>query len=344
METDRAGRRAGGVDQSELPLNTQTLRALIQASPSGIIAVDRDGRLRMWNPAAERVFGWQEGEVLGQRILAEALESWETYEEYRTRALAGETFSDIGLIASRKDGRALQLSFSTAPLLDGRGTIIGTMAVILDVTERNRMADALASSLARTEQLSDDTVHVLAAAIEKRDPYTAGHQQRVGSLAAALAERLGFSPERQRAVRFASIIHDLGKLYIPAEILCKPSRLNDLERRLMETHPVAGYEILKSFDFPWPIASIVHQHHERLDGSGYPAGLCRDAILPEARVLGVADVVEAISSHRPYRPAKGDAAALREIEAGAGTRYDPEVAEALFSLLDGEGRLPVGEG
>ena len=344
METKGTGREAEDGEKPELPLNTQTLRALIQASPQGIIAVDCAGRLRIWNPAAEQVFGWRESEVLGQRIPAEALEDWATYEEYRQRALAGETFSDIGLTACRRDGLDLHLSFSTAPVLDREGAIIGTMAVIADVTERRRMEEALAKSLARTEQLTDDTIQVLAAAIEKRDPYTAGHQRRVGHLATALAQRLGFPPERQRAVRFAAIIHDLGKLYVPAEILCKPSHLSDLERRLMEAHPGAGYEILNGFDFPWPIASIVHQHHERLDGSGYPGGLARDAILPEARIVGVADVVEAISSHRPYRPAKGDAAALREIEAGVGTRYDPEVAEALFSLLDGEGRLPLTEG
>jgi len=340
MKTELTGRPVGQGDKPALPLNTQTLQALIRASPLGIIAVDCDGRLRLWNQAAESIFGWREAEVLGQRIPAEALESWEVYEGIRTRALSGESFSGLGLNVCRRDGLAVQISFSTAPVLDHSGEIIGTMAVISDVTERQRMADALAKSLARTERLTDDTIHMLATAIEKRDPYTAGHQRRVGRLAVALAERMGWPAEQLRAVRFAAIIHDLGKLYIPAEILCKPTCLSELERRLIEAHPLAGYEILKGIDFPWPIASIVHQHHERFDGSGYPRGLCRDDILPEARILGVADVVEAISSHRPYRPAMGDQKAVAEIRSGIGTHYDPEVAEAFFSLLDGEGRLP----
>jgi PAS domain S-box-containing protein/putative nucleotidyltransferase with HDIG domain len=343
MNDQHVGRPAAP-EKSDLPLNTQTLWALIQASPLGILAVDVDGRVRMWNPAATSIFGWQESEVLGQLIPATSLEDWDTYEGIRKRALAGEAFSGIGLTSRTKLGSQVQISFSTAPVLDTQGTIIGTMAVISDVTESKRMEEALSRSLEKTKRLTDDTINVLASAIEKRDPYTAGHQQRVGRLAAALAARMRYPEEQRRAVRLAAIIHDIGKLYVPAEILCKPSRLHEIEVRLIETHATAGFEILKGIDFPWPIADIVHQHHERLDGSGYPAGIGGDAILPEARIVCVADVVEAISSHRPYRPAKGDAAAIREICDGIGTRYDPDVADALFSLLDADGRLPVQEG
>jgi PAS domain S-box-containing protein/putative nucleotidyltransferase with HDIG domain len=341
MERIHAGNSVGDRGTPRLSLNMQTLWALVQASPLGIIAVDYDGRLRMWNPAAERIFGWQKNEVLGRLIPAASLEDWDAYETIRKRALAGESFSGVGMTSRTREGLQVQISLSTAPVLDHQGRIIGTMAVISDVTERKKMEEALSRSLEKTERLTDDTINVLASAIEKRDPYTAGHQQRVGRLAVALAARMRYPVERLRAVRLAAIIHDIGKLYVPAEILCKPSRLSEIELRLLESHAIAGYEILKGIDFPWPIADIVRQHHERLDGSGYPAGLLRDEILPEARIVGVADVVEAISSHRPYRPALGDEAAVREIRNGIGTRYDPEVAEALFSLLDADGRLPA---
>ncbi len=340
MKKDQAGNSGEERGTPRLSLNMQTLSALIQASPLGIMAVDFDGRLRMWNPAAERIFGWQKSEVLGRLIPAASLENWELYETIRKRALAGESFSGIGMTSRTKGGLQVQISFSTAPVLDQRGRIIGTMAVLSDITERKKMEEALSRSLEKTERLTDDTINVLASAIEKRDPYTAGHQQRVGRLAVALAGRMRYAQEQLRAVRLAAIIHDIGKLYVPAEILCKPSRLSEIELRLLESHAVAGYEILKGIDFPWPIAEIVHQHHERLDGSGYPGGLMHDEILPEARIVGVADVVEAISSHRPYRPALGDEAAVREIRDGIGTRYDAEVADALFSLLDADGRLP----
>jgi PAS domain S-box-containing protein/putative nucleotidyltransferase with HDIG domain len=319
----------------------QTLWALIQASPLGIIALDCEGRLQMWNPAAENIFGWQKSEVLGQLIPAASLENWEDYEEIRKRALAGETFSGIEMRSRNRTGLQVEISFSTAPVFDRQRRIIGTMAVLSDDTERKKMEEALSRSLEKTRSLTDDIIQVLVSAIEKRDPYTAGHQQRVGRLAAALAERMGYPQERLRAVRLAAMIHDLGKLYVPAEILCKPSRLSEIELRLLESHAGAGYEILKGVDFPWPIAEIIRQHHERLDGSGYPSGLLGGEILPESRILAVADVVEAISSHRPYRPALGGEAAIREIRDGIGTRYDSDVAEALFSLLDADGRLEI---
>jgi PAS domain S-box-containing protein/putative nucleotidyltransferase with HDIG domain len=341
MEGNHADYRAEDQDSPQLSLNMQTLWALIQASPLGIIAVDRDGRLRMWNPAAERMFGWQKSEVLGQFIPAASLENWNAYEEIRKRALAGETFSGIEMASRAREGLQVEISFSTAPVLDRQGRIIGTMAVLSDVTERKEMEEALSKSLEKTRGLTEDIIHVLASAIEKRDPYTAGHQQRVGRLAEALAARMGYPRERLRAVRLAAMIHDVGKLYVPAEILCKPSRLSEIELRLLESHAGAGYEILKGIDFPWPIAEIVGQHHERMDGSGYPGGLLGGEIHPESRILAVADVVEAISSHRPYRPALGDEAAICEVRDGIGTRYDAEVAEALFSLLDSDGRLEI---
>ncbi|MEN6368675.1 MAG: HD domain-containing phosphohydrolase [Thermotogota bacterium] len=185
--------------------------------------------------------------------------------------------------------------------------------------------------LART---LNQTVEALAAAIEVRDSYTAGHQRRVTELAVAIAERIGLPGEALQGLRVASVVHDIGKLAVPAELLSKPSKLTTTEFRLIQTHPDVAREILSSIEFPWPVASIVSQHHERMDGSGYPLGLPGDKILLEARILAVADVVEAMVSHRPYRPALGVDAALSEIRAGRGTRYDPNAADACIALFE----------
>lgn len=184
------------------------------------------------------------------------------------------------------------------------------------------------------DRVVEEIVSALAAAIGKRDPYTAGHQQRVAQLACAIAEEIGgFDHDRLKGLRMAATIHDLGKLYIPAEILAKPGRLTELEFSLIKTHAQAGFEILAGIEFPWPVARIVHQHHERYDGSGYPYGLAGDDILPEARIVGVADVVEAMSSHRPYRPGKGMEVTLQELRDGSGTAYDPLIVDACFKVF-----------
>ncbi|BCO08229.1 two-component system response regulator [Desulfolithobacter dissulfuricans] len=181
-------------------------------------------------------------------------------------------------------------------------------------------------------------VDVVAAIVEKRDPYTAGHEQRVASLARAIAREMGLTSRKIEGLHLAAIIHDLGKVAIPSELLSKPGRLTDLEFQFIQTHVQVGYDILRRMEFPWPLAQIVHQHHERLDGSGYPQGLKDGEIMIEARILGVADVVEAMSSHRPYRPALGIDTALEEINRHRGTLYDADVVEACHNLF-GEGRF-----
>ncbi|MDP2771343.1 MAG: response regulator [Giesbergeria sp.] len=178
-----------------------------------------------------------------------------------------------------------------------------------------------------------DSVTALAAMVEMRDPYTAGHQRRVAQLAAAIAQELLLAPEQVEGVHLAAVVHDVGKIRIPAEILSKPGRLTALEFSLIKEHSQNGYEILKSIDFPWPIAQIVLQHHERLDGSGYPQALKSDQIILEARIVAVADVVEAMSSHRPYRAALGIDVALKEIQRGRGTIYDAAVVDACIGLF-----------
>ncbi|MEN8199383.1 MAG: HD domain-containing phosphohydrolase [Thermodesulfobacteriota bacterium] len=179
-------------------------------------------------------------------------------------------------------------------------------------------------------------VDVVATMVEKRDPYTAGHQQRVADLAVAIARKLDLSERRIEGLRMAALIHDLGKVAIPSEILTKPSRLTDIEYRLIKTHAQVGYDILNrnKVDFPWPIKTIIHQHHEKLDGSGYPKGISGDAILFEARILTVADVVEAMATHRPYRKSIGMVAALENIHTHKETRFDPDVVNACQQLFE----------
>lgn len=184
-----------------------------------------------------------------------------------------------------------------------------------------------------TEAL-EQAVAAIAATIEIRDPYTAGHEQRVGSLCMAIAERLKMSRYRQDGLRLAAVLHDIGKIKVPIEILTTPRPLTGPELGLIRLHPDVGYEIIRHIDFPWPVADIVRQHHERLDGSGYPQGLKGNDILLEARILAVADVVDAIASERPYRPARGVDAARAELSEQSGVLYDTEVVNACLEVLE----------
>ena len=192
----------------------------------------------------------------------------------------------------------------------------------------------LADSEARLRRTVEGTVEAMGAMIAARDPYTAGHEKRVTELAVAIAGVLGRDEAAAEGLRLAGLVHDIGKLTVPAEILNKPSRLTPIEFELIKGHAAAGYEILKSIEFEYPVADIVAQHHERLDGSGYPAGLEDDEIMLDSRILAVADVVEAMASHRPYRAAEGLEAALGEVRAGAGTHYDAAVVAACESVFE----------
>lgn len=185
-------------------------------------------------------------------------------------------------------------------------------------------------------------VTAIAATIEMRDPYTAGHQRRTANLATAIAEHMELSESQIEGLHLAGVMHDIGKIRVPAEILSKPGRLNHLEYELIKQHPQTGYEILKPIDFPWPLATIVLQHHERLDGSGYPHGLCSEQIALEAKILAVADVVEAMISHRPYRAALGIELAIDELTSQKGSRYDPTVVDACLHLLQERGYQLLG--
>jgi putative nucleotidyltransferase with HDIG domain/PAS domain S-box-containing protein len=311
------------------------LEATLDSVGEGIVATDATGRVNYLNAMAGRLLG------LGlDQARHRPLE--------RVFPLRGEDGQPVDLLPGalgsecplRAEGLVLRgpageipvdLTACAVPGENGEGR--GVVMAFRDVSGRRETMARLRSTVERLRQTVDATVQALVLTSEKRDPYTAGHQQRVARLAVALAARLGMDGQRLEGVRVAGLLHDLGKIYIPAEILSKPARLTPMEFGLMQTHPGVGYEILSGVPFPWPIADFVVQHHERLDGTGYPNGLAGEAISLEARILAVADVVEAMSSHRPYRAALGLEVALDEVRKGRGTRYDETVVDACLELF-----------
>ncbi len=202
---------------------------------------------------------------------------------------------------------------------------------------RDNLDDLVIERTAKLQRILEQTVDALKSSVEIRDPYTSGHQERVSRIASAIAVYMGLSEEYTDGIRIAGRLHDIGKISIPAEILTKPGRLNEIEFRLMKEHSRVSYEILRDIEFSRPVAKIVLQHHERLDGSGYPLKLQGKDILLEAKILSVADVVEAMSTHRPYRPAIGLEKALEEIMNNKGILYDPEVAKACYAIIKEKG-------
>jgi len=207
------------------------------------------------------------------------------------------------------------------------------MGYVRDITAHKQAQEELDKSFERLQRRLEETVNALSSMTEKRDPYTAGHQQRVTQLARAIAEEMGLPEDKVDGITVAATLHDIGKIYEPAEILSKPDMLTDIEFLMMKVHPQVGYDILKNIDFPWPVDQIVFQHHERYNGTGYPRGLIGEEILLEARILAVADVVEAMVSHRPYRSALGLKPALEEISRNRGILYDPDVVDACLKLF-----------
>lgn len=206
-----------------------------------------------------------------------------------------------------------------------------------EIAEREKAEGELKVSFKKLRKTLDGIVHAMAIVGEARDPYTAGHQRRVAELAAAVAEQMGLEFDKIEGIRIAGLLHDIGKISVPSEILSRPGRLTEIEFSFIKSHPQVGYDVLKGIEFPWPIAEIVLQHHERIDGSGYPRGLQGDEILIEAKILGVADVVEAMSSHRPYRPALGIDKALAEVLENRGVLYDTEVVNACVNVFAEKG-------
>jgi PAS domain S-box-containing protein len=217
------------------------------------------------------------------------------------------------------------------------GQATGILGYTRDITERKRAEEALKQSLEQLRRAMQTTIQVLVMAVEMKDPYTAGHQRRMTNLARTMATEMGLPPEKIEGLRMAGVIHDIGKITLPTEILSKPTKLSTIELSLIREHVQLGYDILKDVESCWPLAEIVRQHHERMDGSGYPRGLKGEEILIEARVLAVADVVEAMASHRPYRAALGLNAALEEIEKNRGLLYDGHAVDTCLRVFREKG-------
>lgn len=232
-----------------------------------------------------------------------------------------------------KDGEVRWLDVRTWIRRNNKGAITHYQGIVLDITDRKRAEDELGKSVGKLKKALEGTVSALSGTAERRDPYTAGHQQRVTQLACAIAVEMKLPSDQIEAIRVAGTLHDIGKIYVPAEILNKPGIIAIEEMGLIKTHSQVGYDILKTIEFPWPVADIVLQHHERLDGSGYPLHLAGEEIRLEARILAVADVVEAMASHRPYRPALGVETAMDEIIRYRGVHYDPEIVDICVRLF-----------
>jgi PAS domain S-box-containing protein/putative nucleotidyltransferase with HDIG domain len=239
----------------------------------------------------------------------------------------------------RRNGEELYIEVSGTGISYGGEAL--SLAYLRDITERKKAEKKLEESFHLLRAMMNGTIESLAATTEIRDPYTAGHQKQVSRLACAIAREMGLDGDNVEGIRVASILHDIGKISAPTEILSKPGQLTAYEFNIIKVHPQLGYEIIKGITFPWPVAEIVLSHHERLDGSGYPRGLKGEEILLEARILAVADVVEAVSSHRPYRPGRGIDVALEEIEKNAGILYDREVVKVCMRLF-GEKEFKFG--
>jgi putative nucleotidyltransferase with HDIG domain len=231
----------------------------------------------------------------------------------------------------RKDGTTFPVEVDVVSVDRGDSQYI--LGIARDITERKNAEGRVTDTLTKLKRSLDGIIQAMATVVEMRDPYTAGHQRRVADLAVGIGREMGLHEDRLEGLRVSGLLHDIGKIAVPAEILSKPGRLTNVEFDIIRGHPEAGHAILAQVDFPWPVAKVALQHHEAMNGSGYPAGLRGDEILLESRILAVADVVEAMASHRPYRPALGIEAALAEVLRERGRRFDPDVADACVRLI-----------
>ncbi len=285
------------------------------------------------NLAIVKMFGYESKEEFLSVNVADLYQNPEDRKKFNEKMLTQGFVRNEELQLKKKDGSLFPGSVSAVAVKDMNGVVQYYDGIVEDITERKKAEQELKESYETLRRILDGTVNALASTTEKRDPYTAGHQHRVTQLACAIAQEMDLSEEQMEAIRVAGIVHDIGKIYVAAEILSKPIRLRDIEMALVKAHCKAGYDILKTIEFPWPVADIVYQHHERLDGSGYPQGLKDKDIFLEAKIIAVADVVEAMSSHRPYRSALRIEEAMAEIKKNRGKLYDPSVVDTCLKLF-----------
>jgi len=326
--------------QARLRESEERFRLLIEKSLSGMF-VARDGVILYANPRMEEILGYGAGELVGFGIDALARpEDVHLLNDVRTKLKAGARSASFEGRAVRKDGSIIEIGVqAVVTKYDGQ---LSTVGAAQDITERKRTQEQIASYVRRLERSMHGTLEAVSKMTDLRDPYTAGHQRRVSALAAAIGAELGLTEDHCQALEMIGLVHDIGKIATPAEILSKPARLSDIEMDIVRGHAQAGFDILNGVDFERPLGETILQHHERLDGSGYPRGLKGDQIILEARIIAVADVVEAMASHRPYRPALGMDVVVSELRTGRGTKYDAAVVDAAVSLIGEKGfRLPA---
>ncbi len=311
-------------------------QAFLRNASDGVHILDAQGDVQEVSDSLCMMLGYSREELIGTTISL-----WdEQWCEPELQRLLAEQFAKEGRSVfesryRRKDGTILDVEISAQRLeLSGQPMLFNSAR---DITQKMRAERQILDYVQQLRTALMSTVAVATVLGEMRDPYTAGHQRRVAAIAAAIGGHLGFDENRQEGLRVAGQLHDIGKFTVPSEILSKPGRLSAIEYQLIQQHARAGYDVLKNVQFPWPLAEVALQHHERMDGGGYPQGLKGDEILLEARIMAVADVVEAMSSHRPYRTGLGIDRALAEVEAGSATKYDRSVVEACLTLFREEG-------
>jgi len=318
---------------------------LFEESPDALVLESKEGnRILRVNSGFTRLFGYIREEVEG-KTLNDVVVPEELLQE--GMALDVETAQGnpilVETVRKNKDGKPIDVSLISVPVTLKEG-VIASYTIYRDISAAKEARRALIESresirksLESMRRTWEQTIEVLATAAETRDPYTAGHQRNVSVLSEAIATELGLDEDKVNSVRMAGLVHDIGKINVPAEILSKPGTLGEVEFALIRTHPEIGYEIMKNIELPWNLADMILQHHERMDGSGYPAGLKGEEILLESRILAVADVVEAMSSHRPYRASLGIGSALKEIEENRKKKYDADVVDVCLSLFREKG-------
>jgi putative nucleotidyltransferase with HDIG domain/PAS domain S-box-containing protein len=322
------------IDNDE-EMTVSMLRATLESTADGIILVSKDGLIeclnetvkKMWNIPKTLEEGKDDNLLLG--CILDQVKQPELFIEK-----VGEVYShpdeESHDIIHLKDGRIFE-RYSRPQRIGGKS--VGRVWSFRDITESVMAQEDLERSLKTLRKAMGGVIQAMALTVEKRDPYTAGHQRRVADLARSIAQEMGLSDERIIGIHLAGGIHDIGKICVPSDILSKPGLLNKNEFAIIKDHSTVGYDILKEIEFPWPIAEIVYQHHEKLDGSGYPRGLKGNDILLEAKIVSLSDVVEAMASHRPYRPTLGIDKALEEISKYKGVYFDPEVVDACLRVL-----------
>ena len=327
------GQQAGEIQASE-----ENFRNSLDNSPLGIRIITVEGKTLYANRALLEIYGYSSVEEMDAVPYRDrhTAETWVAHQERVRKMTLGEPVAspyEIDII--RKDGEVRRVLVNrTEVRWNGRRQF---QTLDQDITERVRTDKALKESYNKLDKTLDAVIQTIALTVELRDPYTAGHQHRVARLACAIAAGMGLSPEKIKGIGVVGAIHDIGKICVPAEILSKPGRITDAEFSIIKEHPRTGYDILKGIDFPWPVAQSVLQHHERMNGTGYPGRLSGENIILEARILAVADVVEAMASHRPYRASLGIDKALEEISQKKGILYDSVVADACLKLFHEKG-------